>query len=115
MDTRGVKRQRRKARQGRDEWAGIVREYEGSGLTQREFCEGRGLRFTTFRNWLYRLGQRRGCRRTAKGGAGQFVQLVAAAPRTGMLCKVHYGRVEVLFSDLPPTEYLGNLLRLMDR
>jgi hypothetical protein len=110
-----VEKRQRGGRHGREYWAGIGGDYEGTGLSQREFCEQRGLRFTTFRNWLYRLRHQRGPRRAVKAGAGQFVQLVPAGLKPGMLCKVHYGRVEVLFSDLPPTEYLGNLLRLMDR
>lgn len=110
-----MKTRKRRARLGREHWSGIVGEYEESGLTQREFCERRGIRFTTFRNWLYRLRDQRGRRRVAKGVAGQFVQLMPAAPKPGVLCKVHYGRAEVLFSDLPSTEYLSGLLRLMDR
>lgn len=110
-----MKKQKRRARHGREHWAGIVGEYEGSGLTQQEFCVQRGLRFTTFRNWLYRLRNGDGSRRTAKTGTGRFVQLVPTTPRSGLMCKVQYGRTEVLFSDLPPTEYLGSLLRLMDR
>jgi hypothetical protein len=111
-----VKTRKRRVRLGREHWSGIVEEYEESGLTQREFCERRGIRFTTFRNWLYRLRDQRDRRRAAaKSMAGQFVRLVPTAPKPGVLCKVHYGRAEVLFSDLPPTEYLSGLLRLMDR
>jgi hypothetical protein len=31
------------------------------------------------------------------------------------MCKLQLGRTELFFSELPPTEYLGALLRLMDR
>ena len=120
-DTRGVSKQKRGVRRGRDHWAGVVGEFEESGLTQRQFCESRRLKFTTFRNWLYRLrgkvyGQksRKGAS-GAQGGAGRFVQVVPSSPKAGVLCKLQVGRAELFFSELPPTEYLGDLLRLMDR
>jgi hypothetical protein len=110
-----VSKQQRDVRRGRDHWAGVVNEFEGSGLTQREFCEKRGLKFTAFRNWVYRLrstGQVQSGRKTRGGG---FVQIVAAAPKPSAMCKLQFGRTELFFSELPPTGYLGDLLRLMDR
>lgn len=35
----------------------ILTEYEGSGQTQREFCEGAGLSLATFGLWRRRTGK----------------------------------------------------------
>ncbi len=37
------------------EWATIMADFERSGLSQREFCDSRGLSLKTFANWRYRL------------------------------------------------------------
>jgi hypothetical protein len=92
-----------------------VQEFEGSGLTQREFCEKRGLKFTAFRNWVYRLRRTGQVRPGRKRRGGGFVQIVAAAPKPNVMCKLQLGRTELFFSELPPTAYLAELLRLMDR
>ena len=110
-----MSKQQLDVRRGRDHWAGVVNEFEGSGLTQREFCEKRGLKFTVFRNWLYRLRSKGEVRTGRKRRGGGFVQIVAAAPKPNVMCKLQLGRTELFFSELPPTEYLGALLRLMDR
>jgi hypothetical protein len=114
-DTRRVSKQKSDVRRGRDYWAGVVGEFEGSGLTQREFCERRGLKFTAFRNWVYRVRGKVGAKPGRKRVAGQFVQIVPSSPKPSVLCKVQVGRAEIFFSELPPAAYLGDLLRLMDR
>jgi hypothetical protein len=115
-DTRRVSNQRREVRRGRDYWVGVVGEFAGSGLTQREFCERRGVKFTAFRNWLYRLRGTSNRQSSRKRRAGGFVQVVPAPkPKPNVMCKLQFGRTELFFSELPPTEYLGALLRLMDR
>lgn len=108
-------KQKRGVRRGRDHWAGVVGEFEASGLTQREFCERRGVKFTAFRNWLYRLRNKGQVQPGGKRRGSGFVQIVAAAPKPNVMCKLQVGRGELFFSELPPTEYLGALLRLMDR
>ena len=110
-----MNKQKRDVRRGRDHWAGVVGEFEGSGLTQREFCEKRGLRFTAFRNWVYRLRGERHVQSGRKRRGGGVVQIVPAAPKPNVMCKLQFGRTELFFSELPPTAYLGDLLRLMDR
>ncbi len=110
-----MSKQQRDVRRGREYWAGLVSEFEGSGLSQREFCEKRGLKFTAFRNWVYRLRSTREVRPGRKRRGGGFVQIVAAAPKSSVMCKLQFGRTEWFFSELPPTAYLGDLLRLMDR
>jgi hypothetical protein len=114
-DTRRVSKQKRDVRCGRNQWAGVVGEFEGSGLTQREFCERRGLKFTVFRNWLYRLRGKVYAQPGRKRRAGRFVQIVPSSPKPSVLCKLQVGRAELFFSEVPPAAYLGELLRLMDR
>lgn len=53
------------------EWTNIMVEFERSGMSQRKFCEARGLSLKTFANWRCRLG--RGGRR------GSFVELAPPA------------------------------------
>lgn len=36
-------------------WRKVIAHYESSGLQQKEFCAQEGIRFGSFRNWLYRL------------------------------------------------------------
>ena len=110
-----MSKQKRDVRRGRDHWAGVVGEFEASGLTQREFCERRGVKFTAFRNWVYRLRSTSHVQSGRKRRGGGFVQIVAAAPKPNVMCKLQFGRTELFFSELPPTEYVGELLRLMDR
>lgn len=114
-DPRRVTKQKRGVRRGREHWAGIVGEFEASGLTQRGFCERRGVRFTAFRNWVYRLRNGGPVQPGGKKRGSGFVQIVAAAPKQYVVCKLQVGRGELLFSELLPAEYLGALLRLMDR
>ena len=110
-----MNKQKRQVRRGREYWSEIVGEFEGTGLTQREFCESRGVKFTAFRNWLYRFGGKRRAQSGRKRRDSGFVQIVAAPPKPTVMCKLQFGRTELFFSELPPTEYLGALLRLMDR
>ena len=39
------------------EWAQILSDYEASGLTQRRFCDERGIAYSSFCNWRKRLSQ----------------------------------------------------------
>ena len=44
-------------RRTRSEWSQIMTEYEASGLTQRRFCDERGVAYSSFCNWRKRLIQ----------------------------------------------------------
>ena len=48
-----VERKRRTA----SEWSQIMSDYEASGLTQRRFCDERGVAYSSFCNWRKRLTQ----------------------------------------------------------
>jgi hypothetical protein len=50
--------------------------------------------------------------------AKRFVQVIPAkttSEPSGLTCTVRMGSVELAFSGLPPTDYIGKLIRLMDR
>ena len=55
-----------------DEWATIMADFERSGMSQRDFCESRGLSPKTFSNWRSRLcpGGREGFLRRACAACG---------------------------------------------
>jgi hypothetical protein len=40
---------------GREYWWGVFEEWSSSGLSQRRFCEERGISFSTFCYWRRRL------------------------------------------------------------
>jgi hypothetical protein len=114
-DTPCMTTQRREGQQGREYWTAKVAEFGGSGQTQREYCEQRGLKFSVFRNWLYSLRREAPGRSKPGKSSGRFVQVVPSAPKPIVVCKLQVGRAEMLFSELPPAAYVGELLRLMDR
>ena len=39
-------------------WGKLIEEWESSGLSQVEFCKGRGLKLSTFYGWKSRLKSR---------------------------------------------------------
>jgi len=38
-----------------EEWRSVIDQYERSGLSQKQFCTREGIRFGSFKAWLYRL------------------------------------------------------------
>jgi transposase-like protein len=53
------------------QWRALVREYEASGLSQRAFCQRRGLVVGTFRQWRRQLA-------SAAGSTGAVQELTPA-------------------------------------
>ena len=100
---------------GRDYWAEVVERFEGSGVTQRDYCESNGLPYNVFRNWLYQIRGKAYAQPKRKNATGRFIQVVPSAAKPIVLCKLRVGSAELIFSELPPAGYLGDLLRLMDR
>ena len=48
-------RRRRRQRRSPSEWAALLRQFENSGLTVREFCVQQDLGLSTFNRWRNRL------------------------------------------------------------
>ncbi len=65
----------RQKRRTRSEWTEILRRFESSGLSIREFCHRESVSLSGFQRWRSRLGS---------SGAADFVELVppATAPPT---------------------------------
>lgn len=66
-------RRPKRRRRERTEWVEIVRRFEGSGMSIREFCVAEGLSMSSFQRWRATLGP------TA---VAEFTELVpASAPQ----------------------------------
>ena len=51
----GSRRERAQDVERTEHWRGLVRAWEGSGLTQVDFCRRKGVSVHTFRSWRYSL------------------------------------------------------------
>jgi hypothetical protein len=70
----------------RHDYRALIADYErGAGLTQREFCELRGVSPSTFSRWLHRL-------RAEPAGGLAFVPLniVESPPPGGVAAEIAY-------------------------
>jgi hypothetical protein len=47
--------ERKRARRTRDDWHRLVKRFDASGLSQKEFCHHEALNENTFRLWRSRL------------------------------------------------------------
>jgi hypothetical protein len=71
-------------RRTRAQWRALVAGYEASGVSQRAFCEQRGVALSTFRYWRARLARDAGEVRPASARALQLVPVqVLAEPPAG--------------------------------
>ena len=66
-----------------DYWRGVLEKWSASGLSQRRFCEERGISFSTFCYWRRRLRET-----SASGSATPFIPVEIKPPRrgTGLSC-----------------------------
>ncbi len=86
-------------------WSGHVAEFKSSGLSQRVFCEQRGLKVSTLGYWSRRFGGKEGVRRP------RFAKVAISDSRGGqaILC-LPYG-LEVRTSALPDPQWIAALVR----
>jgi len=42
-------------RQTRDQWKGIIEDWQGDGTSQRQYCSQKGLVYSAFRYWFRKL------------------------------------------------------------
>jgi hypothetical protein len=88
-------------RRTRAQWRALVAGYEASGVSQRAFCERRGVALSTFRYWRARLERTAREERPALPQALQLlpVQIVAdpaAGTDSGIVLRAGAGvRIEV--------------------
>lgn len=105
-------------RRSRDQWAEIVVEFEGSGLSHEAFCTQRRLNVGSFRGWLYRLrnGSARG--KVARSATRLLAVRVGPPVATGdeELVEVAIGGVVVRVRTSGGPGYVAELVsRLRDR
>lgn len=92
---------------GKSWWAAQIAAFERSGLSQRAFCETRGLSKSTFAKWRRRV-QADATALAVADERPQFVELelpAVAAP----LVRVSIGRLHVDFETLPPPAWVAEL------
>ena len=63
------KRKRRRTRHSEKQWIEILKRFETSGLSVRDFCRREGLASSSFQRWRNRLGS---------AASAEFVELVPA-------------------------------------
>ena len=92
-----VRNEKKRLRYSPDQIQEILTAYEASGLSQRKFCQQRGLSLASFGNWR-RKYQRTSRREPAAKGFCE-VHLKEAAPEAGSLIRLPDG-IEVVFPGL---------------
>jgi len=103
----------------RSEWERLVGEFRGSGLTQQQFADSRGLNTKTLENWAYRL------RREARAAAMpvRFLPVNVRAPVPDAAARNDDERIEVecgtglrvRFAAGVDCDYLGRLFSMLTR
>ena len=90
---------RRRLTRGRR--AEVVKEYEGSGLTQAEFARRAGLNKTTFSHWVQRSRRDAKAKMIAPAAAvtPRFVEVRATAPVAPAMAAVPATRLSVSLPD----------------
>lgn len=111
----GNKRDWPRVRVAREYWGGEVQRWQGSGLTQKEYCNKKGISLERFGSWKRRL------EREDKGRSGTLVSipsgvvtsaLLAMRPTLGLVVKEKY-RVEIPDAFCPAT--LEAVLEVLNR
>jgi|SRR5271169_2019656 len=104
-----------RVRVAREYWSGEVQLWQGSGITQKEYCNKKGISLERFGSWKRRL------ERENKGRRGALVAipsgivssaLLTIRPTLGLVVKERY-RVEIPDSFSPAT--LEAVLQVLNR
>jgi hypothetical protein len=89
----GIKREAARVRVAREYWSGEIQRWRGGGLTQKEYCNKKGISLERFGAWKRRL------EREDKGHSGAIVAipsgivssaLLAMRPTLGLVVKEKY-------------------------
>lgn len=84
---------------GPDEWMKMLSEFEGSGLSQKEFVAKHDLSFSTFQYWLYRKSK---TVRAESASPQRFLPVVAVpSPALVARADVPTRALEVIELELP--------------
>jgi len=101
---------------GRKYWAAVIKRFEKSGLSQREFCSRNDLpKLCTFRAWLYRF--RKEALVTSRETPKAFLEVAETqqSETESLRCQLSHGRLVVEFERLPPADYLAVMLTALAR
>lgn len=90
------------------EWATLIQECKASGLTNREFCQQRGVSEKSFYYWLRKL--RTHVSEAVTTAAPQLVQL-EPPPQTDEFLRIQYRGVELKLPSNIDMDAVANLLR----
>ena len=110
----------------REEWQGLVGEFERGGQTRQEFAAERGVNFRSLENWYYRF------RREQRGRIGRppAIQFVAVKVRgaglataasvtpqikTSDVIEARVGAMRLRFHPGVDSDYMGRLLVALSR
>lgn len=101
----------------RDKWLLIIRQFEQTSLSLKQFSRSEGLKYTTFRNYYYKL--RSLISQAQQEPVQNFLPvLVRNAQTTQGDASVVVGLpagVTLQFEQLPPPQYLAELVTCLGR
>ena len=96
----------------RERWISVVREFESSGMTQRDFAQRHRLKLPTLQSWIYKLRREE----DLEAPELRFGEITGAEPSAGGpgIASVGWpGGAQVVFNELPDAAYMASLLRCL--
>ena len=94
---------------GRSWWSAQLAAWRSSGLSQRAFCERRGINQSTFSKWRRRLAKEAACRTALIAPQEpRFIAVDLPVPEKPLV-RVSLGAVTVDFETLPPPAWVAEL------
>jgi hypothetical protein len=96
----------------RERWISVVREFESSGMAQREFAQKHRLKLSTLQSWIYKLRREK----AAEEPPVRFVEITGADSPAALDCVASVEWPDgprVVFNELPDAAYMATLLRCL--
>lgn len=82
---------RTRQRRSREQWQQLITEQQQSGLSQKAFCQGKGLVLSTFTYWKRRLGEPTSSNGPAEGHWLELPVSLTEGPSTGWDIELELG------------------------
>lgn len=101
--------QHRRKNRSEAEWAALVTEFQGSGLSQLAFCEQRGVNVYSFRRRYQRSEQFAGKRRQTSAAAFTELPPPRSTPPVGIVVRV----AEQVRIECPPQMDMASVAELV--
>lgn len=101
----------------RDKWLLIIRQFEQSSLSLKQFSRNEGLKYTTFRNYYYKLRSliSRAQQEPVQNFLPVLVSNAEAALRDDSILVALPAGVTLQLEQLPPPQYLAELIACLER